>query len=336
MIESIIYKDNKITLLDQTLLPIEEKYISIPDYRTMIEAIKKLRIRGAPAIGIAAAWGIYLAAEEFKDSPDWKEKLEEAISEIEASRPTAVNLFKASGEIKVLLAISDYADCFTETVRDYALKLMEYEKNASVMMGVNGLEEISDNAVNIMTICNTGSLATYGEGTALAVIRALAEKRDITVYACETRPLLQGSRLTMWELMRSGIESRLITDGMTGSIIRDKAIDCIVTGADRIAANGDSANKIGTFNLAVLANHFNIPFYIAAPESTFDRSIKTGAEINIEQRDAEEVKFVRGTQIAPADCKVENPAFDVTPFELITGIITEKKVYKNPDEIHKA
>ena len=213
------------------------------------------------------------------------------------------------------------------------LSLWNTRKNASVMMGVNGLKEISENAVNIMTICNTGSLATYGEGTALAVIRALADKRKITVYACETRPLLQGSRLTMWELLKSGIDSRLITDGMTGSIMRDKKIDCIVTGADRIAGNGDSANKIGTFNLAVLAKYFGIPFYIAAPESTFDRSIASGDEINIEQRSADEVRFVRGTQIAPVDCRVENPAFDVTPFELITGIITEKKTYKNQSEI---
>ncbi len=327
MIESIRIEKNKVEILDQTQLPFKESYLLIKNYREMAEAIFKLKIRGAPAIGIAASAGTYLAALEFENQENSKEKILKAITELENTRPTAVNLFAATNKIRKI--ISKHPQNISEELYLFTVNLMEYEKNACEKMGKNGAEFIGK-VHRILTHCNTGSLATYGIGTALGVIRTIAIKNQIQVFADETRPLLQGSRLTMWELNKSEIPAILITDNMAAHIIRKEKIDCIVVGADRIAKNGDSANKIGTFGLAVLAKHFKIPFYIVAPETTIDRKIMSGNQIIIEERNHSEVSGIGECSVTSKKFKVVNPAFDVTPSELITAIITDEKVYRYP------
>ncbi len=328
-IHSIRILRDEALILDQTLLPHLEEVLVIRDYRQCVEAIKKLRIRGAPAIGIAAAAAAYLAILEFQEKNDFSNNLERALNEIEASRPTAVNLFKATSEIRSIIDSSGQDELATK-IYDYSQDLIRYETDACIRMGENGAREIRGERLGILSHCNTGALATVGIGTALGVIRTIAKDRPVHVFVDETRPLLQGARLTAWELMRSGIPCSLITDSMAATVMRSGWADCVITGADRIAANGDSANKIGTLGLSVLAKHFGIPFYIVAPESTIDRSIETGMQINIEERSADEVASFRGVRTAPQDCRVYNPAFDVAPNELITSIITEVKAYHKP------
>ncbi|PID28935.1 MAG: S-methyl-5-thioribose-1-phosphate isomerase [Candidatus Cloacimonadota bacterium] len=326
-VKSIDFDRQKAEIIDQTLLPNDFKLLKITDYREMIEAIKTLRIRGAPAIGIAASVACYLAAKEIQTKNGNYSDFLEAVKEIEASRPTAVNLFYACNGIR---AINAEIKNLPAKVYDYAEKLRDYEIDACRKMGENGARLISKKSLKILTHCNTGSLATVGIGTALGMIRVLAESHDVHVFVDETRPLLQGARLTAWELGESGIPYSLITDNMVASVIRSEKIDMIITGADRIAANGDSANKIGTFNLAVLAKYFGIPLYIVAPETTLDSKIRNGEEIIIEERSPSEVKQWRDVKTAPENANAKNPAFDVTPSELIKAIITEKNVYSYP------
>jgi len=311
-------------IIDQTCLPHHEVYTLIYNYREMIEAIKNLRIRGAPALGIAAVAGCYLASELYKERPDYEKKMMQAVFEIENSRPTAVNLFYATRKVREILKTDSLQ--WNRKLDSLVDELMYDELRACEMIAQYGYEFIPPQICSFLTHCNTGSLATYGSGTALGVLKKIATQREIEVYVDETRPLLQGSRLTMWELMKEKIPCTLITDNMAARTIQTKDIQAIITGADRIARNGDTANKIGTYNLAILAKYFHIPFYVVAPESTFDNSIKTGKEMIIEIREADEILQVRGARIAPETAKVFNPAFDITPKELITAIITDKGI----------
>ncbi len=331
-INAINISINSIQIIDQTKLPLEEIYIKIKDYKTMIDAIKKLKIRGAPAIGVAASAACYLAACEIKNSNNYKEELLTAIKEIEESRPTAVNLFLATRALKEKLKSLNSKDEIKAIFFQKTQELYSYEEASSYKMGENGLNIFGKHKkINILTHCNTGSLATIGIGTALGVIRALSKFNEVHVFVDETRPLLQGASLKTWELKKSQISYTLITDNAAATLMNSQKIDFVITGADRIARNGDSANKIGTLNLAVLCNYFKIPFYIVAPESTIDRQTETGKEIKIEQRDGKEVKKIMNSLIiAPQDSKVFNPAFDVTAAKLIRAIITEQKVYSNP------
>jgi len=327
MIESIRINNSKVEILDQTQLPFTEKYILIDNYKEMAEAIYKLKIRGAPAIGIAAAAGCYLASLEFSGKENSSDMILRAIIELENTRPTAVNLVAATSKIKNIL--KNNANNLTEKLYKFMIELMNYEKIACEKMSCKGAKLIGK-VENVLTHCNTGSLATYGVGTALGVIREIAKKHRIKVFADETRPLLQGARLTMWELNKSKIPAVLITDNMAAQIIKKEKIDCIIVGADRIAKNGDSANKIGTFGLSILAKYFKIPFYIVAPETSIDRNIETGDEIKIEERNYEEVCKIKDYSITSSEFNIANPAFDVTPSELITAIITDEKIYQYP------
>ena len=322
-------------IIDQTLLPLEEKYITISDYKEMIYAIQTLQIRGAPAIGIAAVAAAFLAFKSLINETIWTEassaatilKMYDIIKEIEQSRATAVNLFFATEKIKNILLKNKDIQTIYDELSHLVDELMSYEYNACRKMAENGVSFIPDNITKILTHCNTGSLATYGIGTALGVIKTMALNREIEVYVDETRPLLQGSRLTMWELYKANINNTLITDNMAAWTIKNKGVQAVITGADRIAKNGDTANKIGTFNLAILAKYFQIPFYIIAPESTIDRNILSGNEMIIEERNRAEVTHIKDVSLTINNPNVFNPSFDITPAGLITAIITEKKVY---------
>jgi len=331
-INSIMLLEQSIEILDQTKLPLIEESISITDYRRMITAIKRLEVRGAPAIGIAAMGAAWLAAMEFQTSPDFSHLMELALLEIESARPTAVNLHKAIQHLRLIIDWSASPEEIVLQLDRERRQLADYEENACIQMGKLGADLIGAkaNSLKILTHCNTGSLATVGIGTALGVIRTLADRIPIQVFADETRPLLQGARLTMWELQKSKIPAKLITDNMAAWIMKREKIDCIITGADRICQNGDSANKIGTYNLAILAKYHGIPFYIVAPETTIDHTLVSGEQIRIEERDASEVHTFAGVLSAPKDSDTCNPAFDVTPGALITAIITDKKVYIPP------
>jgi methylthioribose-1-phosphate isomerase len=324
-------ENKKLIVLDQTLLPEKEVYISYTDYRDIISAIKRLEVRGAPAIGIAAAYALALAAEAEADiTLDQLRRLMDDIGrEIAAARPTAVNLSWAVN--RTLAAGEKYRG---ESAKEYRAVLWaeaDAIMNEDIAMcdaiGRHGAALLEDKCT-VLTHCNAGALATGGLGTALAVIyKAVESGKKIKVFADETRPLLQGARLTCWELMQSGVDVTLITDNMAGYVMSQGKIDIVITGADRITRNGDAANKIGTYAVAVLAKEHNIPFYVAAPESSFDRTIESGDDIVIEERDPCEVTCGFGKQTAPDHVKVFNPAFDVTPRRLITGYITDKGVH---------
>jgi methylthioribose-1-phosphate isomerase len=311
------WEEGRLLMLDQRLLPTHESWIPLESWRDVAVAIKDMVVRGAPAIGVAAGYGMALAALK-------GESKEEALAGLAASRPTAVNLFWALDRIKAMRSFA-----FEDVLREaQAIESEDFEMNQAI--GRHGADLIQPGA-SVLTICNTGSLATAGHGTALGVIRtAHTDRKAITVYTCETRPRLQGLRLTAWELVKEGIPFHSIADSAAGSLMRDGKVDCVIAGADRIAANGDTANKIGTYSLAVLAKFHNIPFYIAAPSSTLDASLATGDLIPIEERDCEEVTHIDGVQVGPDGCTVFNPAFDVTPGELITAIITEQGVFRRP------
>ncbi len=331
--KQIEWKNEKLYILDQTLLPLAVNYIECTDYEQVCEAIKKLSVRGAPLIGVTASLAIVLASQQSiaLDIDSMKKYLLNAAHDIRAARPTAVNLMWAVDRmIKIINA--DYVSKKTlkEAIRNEAFEIWEEDRQLCLMMGGHGLPLIPDEAV-ILTHCNTGSLAAAGDGTALSVIRhAHRSGKKIHVYVDETRPLLQGSRLTAWELTNDGIPFTLIADNMAAHVMRTKKVSLVITGADRIALNGDSANKIGTYGLSVLAKHHGIPFYITAPYSTIDLSIKSGNEITIEERSGDEVRSFGGIFCAPEKCRVYNPAFDVTPGELITAIITDKGIINPP------
>lgn len=315
----MVWQDSTLHMLDQRLLPLRTEWVPLTSWRQVESSIRDMVVRGAPAIGIAAAYGIVLAALEGAD-------LSEAAAGLAASRPTAVNLFWALDRMG-RVGSSDPAVLLQEA---QMIESEDLEMNQSI--GRNGAEFVRHGA-RILTICNTGALATAGHGTALGIIRtAHADGKEIFVYSCETRPRQQGLRLTAWELTQDRIPFKSIVDGAACSLMAAGQVDLVVAGADRIAANGDSANKIGTFALAVQAAHFGIPFYIAAPSSTLDPSLPDGTCIPIEERAAEEITTIEGQRVAPEGCPVWNPGFDVTPAALIRAIITERAAYRAPYE----
>jgi len=335
MFYTIDYKDNKVYMLDQRKIPYEEIYNEYKDHNEVANAITSMVIRGAPAIGVAAAYGISLGANNIStdDKEAYFKQFTEICNIIESARPTAVNLFWAVDRMKNLAeSIKDTSiDNIKNVLHEEAIKIGKEDVDINRKMGFNG-QVFIDDGDTVLTHCNAGALATAGYGTALGVIRAAVESgKKIQVYADETRPFLQGARLTTWELMKDNIPVTLITDNMAGHFMKLGKIHKIVVGADRIASNGDAANKIGTYSVAVLAKHHNIPFYVAAPTSTIDMNAKTGDDIPIEQRDIKEVaEMYFEKRIAPRGVNIEYPAFDVTPNNLISGIFTEKAAIKSP------
>ena len=330
--KSVEWKGEVVRFIDQTKLPSEENYIETGDYEVVAGAIRELKIRGAPAIGIAAAYGICLAALRLPDSDlqTFRKNLLVVHDHLASNRPTAVNLFWALQRMKdIWEKATTVANTRTKLI-DEALKIHEEDRDMCRRIGEYGAALVPQRAT-ILTHCNTGALATGGEGTAQSIITtAHRQGKSIVVYSDETRPLLQGARLTTWELMRNGIDVTLITDNMAAFVMKRKKIDLVVVGADRIAANGDVANKIGTYSLAVLCKHHRVPFYVAAPSSTIDCGIESGDKIPIEERSGKEVTESFGRHIAPDGVKVYSPAFDVTPCDLVTSIITERGVHKPP------
>ncbi|MGA2192515.1 MAG: S-methyl-5-thioribose-1-phosphate isomerase [Nitrospirota bacterium] len=339
MIPTILWKDGKVSMLDQTRLPVEVAYIDCPDYKTVAKGIKELWIRGAPAIGIAAAMGVALAAQDIKarDFESFYKKLLPACEHLAAQRPTAVNLFWAIERMKefALVNSGEKLQRLKEMLVEESQRVLEEDIAVNRAIGEYGAGFIRDGDT-ILTHCNAGSLATGGYGTATAPIRvAIEQGKNIKVLADETRPVLQGARLTAWELMQDGIDVTLITDNMAGYFMKKGEIDLAIVGTDRTVRNGDVANKIGTYSVAVLCREHNIPFYVAAPTSTIDLKMPSGDHIPIEERAAHEVTEVFGKVcIAPYGVKVANPAFDVTPAKYITAIITEFGAF-HPRDIRK-
>ncbi|MEA1960357.1 MAG: S-methyl-5-thioribose-1-phosphate isomerase [Bacillota bacterium] len=330
--QTIYYKDDAVYVLDQNQLPAKVHYEKCLTYQEIAVAIKELKVRGAPLIGVTAAFGMALAIQNFNNEKNLLAFYEEVESVMRSTRPTAVNLFWAIRRMRRVFETHlglDQVELAKIMLRE-AQDMYEEDLRINIDMGEYGQTLLGSDS-QVMTICNAGALATCGHGTALGVIRAAHARKHIQrVWACETRPVLQGSRLTIWELMEDKIPVTLITDNMAASVLRDKNITAVIAGADRIAANGDTANKIGTYGLAVLARQHGVPFYIAAPLSTIDMSISNGEEIPIEERNQDEVRMVRGTYITVPEVDVFNPAFDVTPHEFIDGIITEKGIIQAP------
>lgn len=332
----VIWEYPVVKLIDQTILPNEYKFVQISTYQQMADAIKTMIVRGAPAIGVSGAFGVVLGAIALADMNDYNEfkaEITRIAKIINATRPTAVNLSWAiNQQIEILENNSNKTIAeVTKLLELNAIKILEDDLQSCKDMGEFGAQLVPKKGAGILTHCNAGALATAGYGTALGVIRS-AYMNDFTirVFADETRPRQQGARLTTWELVEDNIPVTLITDGMCSYFMSKGLIDMVVVGADRIAANGDAANKIGTCTVAIAAKHFNVPFYVAAPLSTIDVSIKSGAEIEIEERGSEEVTHINGDWVCAKTVKIINPGFDVTPAELITGIITEKGVLR-PD-----
>jgi methylthioribose-1-phosphate isomerase len=324
---TVEWKGDHIRMLDQTLLPLEEEYVAILTVDQMCDAIKRLVVRGAPAIGVAAAMGVALGIQNApdEDRQAFESVLEKVCRKIAATRPTAVNLFWAVERMKNVYASCRDLDipAIKKRLVDEAVLMEREDRALCERIGGHGESWLKDGET-VLTHCNAGGLATAGYGTALGVIRAAHEGgKIINVVSDETRPLNQGSRITSWELKKLGIPVTLILDNTAGALMQKGEIHKVVVGADRIAANGDTANKIGTYSVAVLAKHHNIPFYVAAPLSTIDMSLASGSEIPIEERDPSEVTTIGGVLIAPEGIGVRNIAFDVTPHELISGIITE-------------
>tara|TARA_B100001765_G_scaffold144244_1_gene91701 strand:- start:190 stop:1245 length:1056 start_codon:yes stop_codon:yes gene_type:complete len=332
-IPTIEWNNGHVRLIDQTKLPLEEKYIKTDDYRVVCDAIYRLAIRGAPAIGVAGAYACVLVANKIEETKFDKfvNIFLEKADEIGATRPTAVNLMWAVKQMKNKATnFSGSVDELKINLLNLAHEIREDDIERCHNLGLHGANLIPDDA-NVMTICNTGGLATSGIGTALGVIQyAHAQGKDLKVHVCETRPLLQGARLNTWELKRTKTPFTLITDSMAARTMEKINIDGIFVGADRIASNGDTANKIGTYSLAVLAKYHGVPFYVAAPLSTVDYDIESGNDIPVEERSLEEVTRIKGVQFTAEDIEVTTPAFDVTPAELIHGIITEKGVASYP------
>lgn len=333
-IPTIKWVNNHVRIIDQRKLPQTLKFIDCREVKTLWQAIKTLAVRGAPALGAAAAFGVLLGIKKIKtqDRKAFDKKFKELCSYIGSSRPTAVNLFNALEQMASVLKAHPSADVvrLRKLLYDEAMKIFNEDRKVCRLMGGHGAALIKS-GMRVLTICNAGALATVDFGTALGVMyTAKQQKKKFKVFACETRPLLQGARLTSWELTREGIDTTLICDNMAATLMAQKKIDMVLTGADRIAMNGDAANKIGTYGVAVLAKHHHIPFYLAAPETTFDKNIKTGKEIPIEERSGEEIVFFAGKRVAPDGVKAYNPSFDVTPHTLIKGIVTEKGIIRAP------
>ncbi len=331
---TIEWSQGKVRLLDQTQLPASLVFLEIGDYRDMIEAVQTLRIRGAPALGVAAAYGIALGARALstRDRKQFLRELQGIADEIVGARPTAVNMAWAA---RRMMAVAHQAGDIASIKRalvDEARRLQAEDVEANRRIGALGASLIPDRAT-VLTHCNAGALATAGYGTALGVIRAARDRgKTVQVIATETRPLMQGARLTTWELLQDGFSVTLITDSMAGSFLAAGKADCVVVGADRIAMNGDVANKIGTYPIAVVAAENRVPFYVAAPVSTVDPALATGDGIPIEERPPEEVTCWGGVQTAPEGVRVANPAFDVTPHRFVSAIVTQRGVARPPYE----
>ncbi|HYW34840.1 MAG TPA: S-methyl-5-thioribose-1-phosphate isomerase [Balneolaceae bacterium] len=333
-IQSIEWRGDHVRIIDQTYLPKRKVYNDIRDMGRMWEAIKKLRIRGAPAIGIAAGYGFYMGIKQLPESgfqSFWVE-VERVADYMKSARPTAVNLEWVLNRIKTTMQA--HKDEPIAKIKRVALKtaktIHDEDKRRCKKIGENGVELIRQGD-KILTHCNTGSLATGQYGTAHSVIlHAHQAEKDIQVWVDETRPLMQGARLTAWELKQAEIPMKLIIDSAAGSLMSRGEVDIVITGADRVASNGDTANKIGTYPLAVLANENEVPFYVAVPLSTIDMNLKKGENIPIEERDAEEITVFNDSQIAPKNTTAYNPAFDITPFSYIDGFITEEGIIEAP------
>ena len=336
MLPTIAREADAVVMIDQRKLPAQEVYVRCRTAAEVARAIKTMVIRGAPAIGVAAAMGIALGMRNSKATGTQKfaAEFQKTCDLLAATRPTAVNLFWAIERMKRTFASAVRAGESVDQIKDRLDReaaLIHDEDVASCRaLGAFGAEVVPADA-RVLTHCNAGALATAGYGTALGVIRGAVEKgKRVAVFADETRPFLQGARLTAWELVRDGIDTTVITDNMAGALMRQGRVDLVVVGADRIAANGDTANKIGTYAVAVLAREHQIPFYVAAPLSTIDLDTPDGDRIPIEERNAKEVTHVGPSQIAPDGARVWNPAFDVTPHHLIAGIITERGIFRPP------
>jgi methylthioribose-1-phosphate isomerase len=333
-VKTIEWLGDAVRLIDQTRLPLELHYKETRDFRDVAESIRRLEIRGAPAIGVAAAMGIALAAREYAALPadEFRASVEDAAAHLNSTRPTAVNLGWAVE--RMLKAMRDESlgapEAVVEALASEAVEIYEEDRELSRRIGEHGAALIEDGD-GVLTHCNAGGLATAELGTALAVIFTAAEQgKSIRVFADETRPLLQGARLTTWELMQRGLDVTLLCDSAAASAMRRGWVTKVVVGADRIAGNGDVANKIGTFPVAMAAREFDVPFYVAAPFSTLDASLASGEEIPIEERDGSEVTDIQGVRVAPEGVRVYNPAFDVTPARLVSAIITDAGVFRAP------
>jgi len=333
MLKAVKFDTEKqcLVLLDQTLLPVELKTIDCHDEHSVARAICTMQVRGAPAIGVAAAYGIFLGLRNFENQQDTViDALNRICDLLAATRPTAVNLFWAIERVKKAVKETGSASFSSAaaTALEQAVQIDEEDVAMCRAIGNFGATLLKDGET-WLTHCNAGALATAGYGTALGVFRAAKEQgKNFKVFVDETRPLFQGARLTAWELLHEKIDATLICDNMAGSLLRDDKVQGVVVGADRITSKGFVANKIGTYPLAVLAKYNGVPFYVAAPDSTFDLSLNYGEEIKIEERDHDELRFINGQQIAPLNMPVYNPAFDVTPPELITAIITNRGIIK--------
>jgi len=331
VVEAAEWVDGKLRILDQSKLPREQVHEDLADYRDVVLAIKEMKVRGAPAIGVVAAYGIALGASgiDTENRDEFLDRLNEIMRDFAASRPTAINLFHSITRMKEAARGDSVAEMKATLVRA-AKQIHREEVEATEQLSRLGAGLIKD-GFTVLTHCNAGPLATAGYGTALGVIRAASDQgKKVSVLATETRPLLQGARLTTWELTQDGIPVTLITDSMAGHFMHRRQIDCVIVGADRIAANGDVANKIGTYTLAVLARENSIPFYVAAPTSTIDHSIASGTEIPIEEREPEEVTRINGMPIVTEGIRAANPSFDVTPHHYVAALITEKGILTEP------
>jgi methylthioribose-1-phosphate isomerase len=333
MVETIVWTDAGVVMIDQRRLPREESYVTCRDYGEVADAIRSMVIRGAPAIGVAAAMGVALGVLQ-ADGRNLDAEFQTICDALAKTRPTAVNLFWAIDRMKLV-----YASMRGRPIEEIRARLVAEARQIRLediainqAIGRNGAALVPDGKT-VLTHCNAGALATAGYGTALGVIRAAAGAgKKIDVFADETRPFLQGARLTAWELQHDGIPTTIITDNMAGHFLKSGRIGCVIVGADRIAANGDVANKVGTYGVAVLAKENGVPFYVAAPISTLDLTLASGDLIPIEQRSADEVTHVFGVPVAPEGVPVENPAFDVTPARYVSAIITERGVARSPYE----
>jgi methylthioribose-1-phosphate isomerase len=331
MIETIAWSAEGVVMIDQTRLPAEEIYVTCRTYKEVADAIRTMIIRGAPAIGVAAAMGVALGVSQAAGA-NLDAQFETICAELASTRPTAVNLFWGIERMKCLYGSIRHLpwDQIRDRLVTEAKLVREEDIEINRAIGRHGAPLVPDGRT-VLTHCNAGALATAGYGTALGVVRAAVEAgKNIDVYADETRPFLQGARLTVWELQRDGIRATLITDNMAGHFLHTGRIGCVIVGADRIAANGDVANKIGTYGVAVLAKENNVPFYVAAPISTLDLTLPDGSHIPIEERSAAEVTHMHGVRVAPEGTEVRNPAFDVTPHRYVTAIITERGVARTP------
>jgi len=333
-IATIEWQNRKVKIIDQTKLPLRLVHIYCEDLRTLREAIFSLKVRGAPALGIAGAFGVVLGTQNSSatDFPSFRRELEEAIDYLGSSRPTAVDLFWALKRMRNCAERNKHQEIpqIKKALQKEALQIMQEDKTRSRQMAKEGAFLLKDGD-RILTHCNAGALVTADYGTALGVIyRAKEEGKKVTVWADETRPLLQGARLTTWELLQAGVEVTLICDNMAGDLMQRGKVDKVLVGADRVAGNGDVANKIGTYTLAVLAKENEIPFYVVCPISSIDLEIPSGKMIPIEQRNSQEITEFGRKRVAPRGVKVYNPAFDITPARYVTGIITEKGILRPP------